>query len=118
MSWLLFFLPNLWLRILQKPAWPSPKPLLPASVHKTLVSTCRWPMRICVNSWRQASPPGHRFPSPPGGGEGKRSEEHTSELQSPVHLVCRLLLEKKKKATIKPLSALPLTTPSKSILWY
>src|SRR5690348_18488155 len=25
-----------------------------------------------------------------------RSEEHTSELQSPVHLVCRLLLEKKK----------------------
>src|SRR5690348_17821213 len=30
---------------------------------------------------------------------GCRSEEHTSELQSPVHLVCRLLLEKKKKTT-------------------
>src|SRR4051794_41680752 len=30
----------------------------------------------------------------------RRSEEHTSELQSPVHLVCRLLLEKKKKCTI------------------
>src|SRR5690348_17695460 len=29
-----------------------------------------------------------------------RSEEHTSELQSPVHLVCRLLLEKKKKNTM------------------
>src|SRR5207244_7650382 len=28
---------------------------------------------------------------------GHRSEEHTSELQSPDHLVCRLLLEKKKK---------------------
>src|SRR5438876_4066265 len=28
-----------------------------------------------------------------------RSEEHTSELQSPVHLVCRLLLEKKKNKT-------------------
>src|SRR2546422_1033323 len=28
---------------------------------------------------------------------GKRSEEHTSELQSRLHLVCRLLLEKKKK---------------------
>src|SRR5437762_13053194 len=27
----------------------------------------------------------------------KRSEEHTSELQSPMYLVCRLLLEKKKK---------------------
>src|SRR6266487_7002089 len=33
---------------------------------------------------------------PPRHGAG-RSEEHTSELQSPVHLVCRLLLEKKKK---------------------
>src|SRR3989449_7329825 len=29
----------------------------------------------------------------------KRSEEHTSELQSRLHLVCRLLLEKKKKKT-------------------
>src|SRR5438876_7762267 len=29
--------------------------------------------------------------------ETGRSEEHTSELQSPVHLVCRLLLEKKKE---------------------
>src|SRR5690348_17360570 len=29
----------------------------------------------------------------------RRSEEHTSELQSPVHLVCRLLLEKKKLYT-------------------
>src|SRR2546422_7984119 len=28
---------------------------------------------------------------------GQRSEEHTSELQSRLHLVCRLLLEKKKK---------------------
>src|SRR5690348_18499338 len=32
-----------------------------------------------------------------GGSGAIRSEEHTSELQSPVHLVCRLLLEKKKK---------------------
>src|SRR2546426_4749032 len=31
----------------------------------------------------------------------KRSEEHTSELQSPCNLVCRLLLEKKKKNTIE-----------------
>src|SRR5258708_9324298 len=29
--------------------------------------------------------------------QGDRSEEHTSELQSPDHLVCRLLLEKKNK---------------------
>src|ERR1039457_2723383 len=32
-----------------------------------------------------------------GGGNSGRSEEHTSELQSPCNLVCRLLLEKKKK---------------------
>src|SRR2546429_1887524 len=31
------------------------------------------------------------------GKSAKRSEEHTSELQSRLHLVCRLLLEKKKK---------------------
>src|SRR5438876_2014041 len=36
-----------------------------------------------------------------------RSEEHTSELQSPVHLVCRLLLEKKKTPQ---LSELPSTS--------
>src|SRR5258708_24567783 len=31
----------------------------------------------------------------------KRSEEHTSELQSPDHLVCRLLLEKKKNKVLQ-----------------
>src|SRR5437764_5638697 len=39
---------------------------------------------------------------------GARSEEHTSELQSPMYLVCRLLLEKKKKQLrnqLIPLSA-------------
>src|SRR2546429_6735306 len=47
-----------------------------------------------------------------------RSEEHTSELQSRLHLVCRLLLEKKKtsahqapmKATISILPSSPITT--------
>src|SRR5438094_7600221 len=34
-------------------------------------------------------------------GRGRRSEEHTSELQSPYDLVCRLLLEKKKKKKTK-----------------
>src|SRR5258708_17846880 len=37
-----------------------------------------------------------------------RSEEHTSELQSPDHLVCRLLLEKKKKKRYWMLNASPL----------
>src|SRR5258708_28186371 len=40
---------------------------------------------------------GLALPLRDGHDEGVRSEEHTSELQSPDHLVCRLLLEKKKK---------------------
>src|SRR6266581_4616732 len=36
-------------------------------------------------------------------GDVARSEEHTSELQSPVHLVCRLLLEKKNPTALTPL---------------
>src|SRR4030043_2349484 len=42
------------------------------------------------NDW---SPPGTRLPA---SSCARRSEEHTSELQSRLHLVCRLLLEKKK----------------------
>src|SRR5258708_11739755 len=44
----------------------------------------------------------HGDGSPLAGARGKseRSEEHTSELQSPDHLVCRLLLEKKKHCMI------------------
>src|SRR5256885_1524363 len=38
-----------------------------------------------------------------------RSEEHTSELQSPCNLVCRLLLEKKKKRNIQKLNETPTT---------
>src|SRR5690348_18148430 len=61
-------------------------------------------------------------PKPPAAGSAAsaRSEEHTSELQSPVHLVCRLLLEKKKKkkepttnsknTSIKPKPIVDLTT--------
>src|SRR5438552_11199004 len=39
----------------------------------------------------------HPRPVPPQAGGPLRSEEHTSELQSPDQLVCRLLLEKKKE---------------------
>src|SRR5256885_11353085 len=41
-----------------------------------------------------------------------RSEEHTSELQSPCNLVCRLLLEKKKHQRLTLYSALPTSDPS------
>src|SRR2546422_5077720 len=46
----------------------------------------------------------------------QRSEEHTSELQSRLHLVCRLLLEKKKRKTAtnrkKPISRNPWNKPA------
>src|SRR2546429_4236467 len=44
----------------------------------------------------------------------RRSEEHTSELQSRLHLVCRLLLEKKKQscwAATSPPTSLRMTSP-------
>src|SRR6266566_8144412 len=47
----------------------------------------------------RSSPPPAARPAPPGCRPRRnrpRSEEHTSELQSPCNLVCRLLLEKKK----------------------
>src|SRR5258708_9284274 len=44
--------------------------------------------------------------------ERLRSEEHTSELQSPDHLVCRLLLEKKKRLLPARSSARPCVEPS------
>src|SRR5690242_21163038 len=56
------------------------------------------------SAWRRSrghtrSPAPTRRSSPPT----TRSEEHTSELQSHVNLVCRLLLEKKKKNAQQPL---------------
>src|SRR5258708_25134715 len=43
-------------------------------------------------------------------GDQTRSEEHTSELQSPDHLVCRLLLEKKKRPRQQQLQVVPAHT--------
>src|SRR2546422_6688300 len=46
-----------------------------------------------------------RVACPSSSSSALRSEEHTSELQSRLHLVCRLLLEKKKKrAVLRPLA--------------
>src|SRR5207253_10299649 len=64
--------------------------------------------------------PGGGFGFPGGGGSplGARSEEHTSELQSRGHLVCRLLLEKKKmiKPIPPPTSILSSQTPPSTLL--
>src|SRR5258708_20278744 len=55
------------------------------------------PRRAATGGIRRA-----RVVAPRGAARGNnsRSEEHTSELQSPDHLLCRLLLEKKKKSKI------------------
>src|SRR5690242_21593352 len=53
--------------------------------------THQWVKKAVLLSFR----PAHNQPIGLGGAQ--RSEEHTSELQSHVNLVCRLLLEKKKK---------------------
>src|SRR3989449_5502482 len=45
----------------------------------------------------------------------RRSEEHTSELQSRLHLVCRLLLEKKKKKNQESRLVYSVTSPEQSL---
>src|SRR5438309_6300516 len=58
-----------------------------------------------VSSLRRHNDPRKRNSSPYRSNTlSRRSEEHTSELQSQFHLVCRLLLEKKKKIFLKPAS--------------
>src|SRR5256885_10856155 len=54
----------------------------------------------CVPGSDGEAAPGHHGHRVAGGEGPHRSEEHTSELQSPCNLVCRLLLEKKKKSCI------------------
>src|SRR2546429_7366209 len=49
---------------------------------------------------------------------GARSEEHTSELQSRLHLVCRLLLEKKKPDLVRATAIAESTDGQQSILKY
>src|SRR2546429_6913419 len=58
------------------------------SLHDALPISWRTSSRASSASWRSSGSTS---------GPGSRSEEHTSELQSRLHLVCRLLLEKKKK---------------------
>src|SRR5438552_14333607 len=74
----------------------------------------RWPTsratRLSARPSRKSAAP--RPPISILANDVKRSEEHTSELQSPDHLVCRLLLEKKKQRNT---SKLQLTLHDKRI---
>src|SRR2546430_6925461 len=76
--------------------------IYPLSLHDALpISPPARLLRCPTRTDGSPSPPAFRFsarPSIPHAGPHKaRSEEHTSELQSQSNLVCRLLLEKKKK---------------------
>src|SRR5205823_10344763 len=77
------------------------------SLHDALPIFCRDSWRESMGSHarrarpgrtyrREASATGRRFRGYVLPGRARRSEEHTSELQSLAYLVCRLLLEKKK----------------------
>src|SRR5687768_17972342 len=78
--------------------------ILPHSPRRVARVRCRTEHRSSLGygGRRPESARGHSRPCGPPG-KGRRSEEHTSELQSRLHLVCRLLLEKKKKKKKKPL---------------
>src|SRR5256885_5719570 len=97
---------------------PPSSPLFPSTpLFGSLAGVDRKPRSILQGGQGTEAPagqpanPGGTAPGAPGGlldrlrqgapgGTSGRSEEHTSELQSPCNLVCRLLLEKKKKSPI------------------
>src|SRR5437870_8782498 len=87
---------------------PATSAIYTLSLHDALPI---WEWRRGISESRPSAAP-RRFPSAesrPGAasrsaeGNRLRSEEHTSELQSRGHLVCRLLLEKKKQTTLNNL---------------
>src|SRR5207237_10008240 len=114
-------LPHLLLVLHFSFTYPSPSHIYPLSLHDALPIS-----QIPISASRPAVAPAHPPPpvlsgfcppaprqsrgSAPGRGQhplntGGRSEEHTSELQSHLNLVCRLLLEKKKNILIQQINA-------------
>src|SRR5947208_8078856 len=77
----------------------APTEIYTLSLHDALPISARSPASFCTKNVPASAKISAPRPSRarPGSVSGRsRSEEHTSELQSPDHLVCRLLLEKKK----------------------
>src|SRR5438477_12572409 len=80
----------------------EPTEIYTLSLHDALPICCRW-LRSRLDRRRSSIFPKRRKHIGPGCSaptaetQIRRSEEHTSELQSHVNLVCRLLIEKKKK---------------------
>src|SRR3712207_8187069 len=92
--------------------WHHLSPELRARICDDLVAICQEVIRDQLRT-RDPAPPAGQGPHlhPPvdaaPGALQSRSEEHTSELQSRQYLVCRLLLEKKKKKNILMIFLLP-----------
>src|SRR5256885_9240683 len=78
---------------------PPRSTLFPYTTLFRSVAHCVFTPRVHRLDGLTASPGPSNFPAKKQGERNshERSEEHTSELQSPCNLVCRLLLEKKKK---------------------
>src|SRR5256885_9109229 len=79
------------------PCWPACRATTPPRPSSSAARCCSPPNVPGSLNWKPTS----RARSNPASSSVKpwqRSEEHTSELQSPCNLVCRLLLEKKKTA--------------------
>src|SRR5438309_3999472 len=72
-----------------------------ASMRAPMAASSRRRVSSTMSPRRSRTAPVHR--------RRHRSEEHTSELQSQFHLVCRLLLEKKKKNTNQTIKNTPNT---------
>src|SRR6266487_2529817 len=85
--------------------YPAPASIWACSGHSTTPAEAS--RKICAPVSEMVSARSHSTSS-----TWWRSEEHTSELQSPVHLVCRLLLEKKKLLTLRTTSSLQEQQPA------
>src|SRR5262249_61648255 len=80
---------------------PATPDISTLSLHDALPISAQ-PSAAAARSSSDPRAPARRRPPRPPSRRRARSEEHTSELQSLTNLVCRLLLEKKKKRTHTP----------------
>src|SRR2546422_5958397 len=76
---------------------PPRSTLFPYTTLFRSAATTNSQPRACAGLWTSARANASWARSSARSASHTRSEEHTSELQSRLHLVCRLLLEKKKK---------------------
>src|SRR2546422_5703878 len=96
---------------------PPKSPLFPyTTLFRSRTVLFRRGIRLPAREWRErrGRQPVRRVGRPARPAiQAVRSEEHTSELQSRLHLVCRLLLEKKKKHGSRPAATINAEYPKR-----